>query len=289
MNRIEISVWGNGFPLLKTIKILINSGFLIKYIKVDSKNIETEIIEFLKSNKIPILYEYDPNFKVRFNFVVNYNKIITEEILSDSIFVNYHIGLLPKWRGNSANGWAIINGESHIGYTIHKVTPELDGGPIYYQFKTSYVEGQTYFDARILINKDYEEKISEILKNIYYDRMMNIDTDNQEYVYCSKFKPVDGVINWSETTDLILRRFYVFAPPLGTGLKFCFKGKCYEIKKISRANKFANSIGINGGIVYISKEGLWVKTKDTAVILEEIYYGGERINISEHFKIGQRL
>jgi methionyl-tRNA formyltransferase len=45
-------------------------------------------------------------------------------------FFNVHPGDLPRYRGNACPNWAILNGDDHIGLCVHKVVPELDGGPV---------------------------------------------------------------------------------------------------------------------------------------------------------------
>src|SRR3954452_17715958 len=45
--------------------------------------------------------------------------------------LNIHGGLLPAYRGNACGNWAILNGESRMGVTVHLMAAgELDNGPI---------------------------------------------------------------------------------------------------------------------------------------------------------------
>lgn len=45
--------------------------------------------------------------------------------------LNGHPGDLPRYRGNACPNWAILNGETEVGMSIHLMTAELDAGPIY--------------------------------------------------------------------------------------------------------------------------------------------------------------
>jgi methionyl-tRNA formyltransferase len=47
---------------------------------------------------------------------------------------NVHNSLLPNYRGPNAFGWAIINGETELGITSHRMDAEFDTGPILQQF-----------------------------------------------------------------------------------------------------------------------------------------------------------
>jgi methionyl-tRNA formyltransferase len=44
--------------------------------------------------------------------------------------INVHGSLLPRYRGPNPHKWAIINGESLTGVTVHRMTPGLDDGDI---------------------------------------------------------------------------------------------------------------------------------------------------------------
>jgi methionyl-tRNA formyltransferase len=64
--------------------------------------------------------------------------------------IQYHPSLLPKYRGPSAIGWAISNGETETGLTIFRPTDGLDEGPVILQKRTSIAPdatlGSVYFD-----------------------------------------------------------------------------------------------------------------------------------------------
>ena len=47
--------------------------------------------------------------------------------------LNVHPSLLPRYRGPNPLGWAIRNGDPEIGITVHRMTSEMDSGPIYAQ------------------------------------------------------------------------------------------------------------------------------------------------------------
>jgi methionyl-tRNA formyltransferase len=47
--------------------------------------------------------------------------------------VNYHDGLLPHYAGLAATAHSIYRGESHSGFTFHRMTTGIDAGAILYQ------------------------------------------------------------------------------------------------------------------------------------------------------------
>ncbi len=64
--------------------------------------------------------------------------------------IQYHPSLLPKYRGPSAIGWAIANGERETGLTIFRPTDGLDEGPVILQKRCDIAPdatlGSVYFD-----------------------------------------------------------------------------------------------------------------------------------------------
>lgn len=288
---IKIAIWGYGKPLVNILPAILNSGIQVAYVRFDRMRADASSwIEQIEPMGIKVYGGDYPKANLDLIFVINYNKIIPEQELKETLFLNYHVGLLPKWRGNSANGWAVINGENYVGYTLHKVVPMLDAGPIHYQYKHPIILGETYFKARLAMDADLQEKIGNIIKQVIAAPEDYCETSESVFVYCSKFHPEDGDIStWQFTTEEILRRHYVFGPPLGTGLKFQNKGKVYDIVALSKVENFADSKGIPGGVVYFNNGSMWIKTLDTAISIDGLKCHGEDVNMHKDFMIGQRL
>ncbi len=51
------------------------------------------------------------------------------------LLLNVHNSLLPKYRGVRPINWALKNGETHHGVTLHQITSGIDEGPILAQEK----------------------------------------------------------------------------------------------------------------------------------------------------------
>lgn len=63
---------------------------------------------------------------------VMYDKLLTEEYINrpGRRCYNFHPGILPQYRGSGAFSWAIINGETRAGVTLHAIDVNIDTGPI---------------------------------------------------------------------------------------------------------------------------------------------------------------
>jgi hypothetical protein len=71
---------------------------------------------------------------VRLAIMFGYGHRIEERHLNKATFINVHGSLLPLGRGPHPHIWNWINGEPH-GVTIHKMSTEIDKGPIIVQRK----------------------------------------------------------------------------------------------------------------------------------------------------------
>jgi len=289
--ELTIAIWGYGKPLVNILPTIIANGIKVAYVRFDRMREDADILKSeIESVGLKVYGNDYPKDAASLIFVINYNSIISNEELALAVFLNFHVGILPKWRGNSANGWGIINGENEVGYTLHRIIPDLDAGNIYYQYTYPYSPNETYYNARIAMDNDLHKNICSVIRKVYDYPDDYCKLNNGPFVYCNKFRPIDGDISdWKYTTDELIRRHYVFAPPLGTGLKFASKGKIYEIQALSAIDNFAKSTGIPGGVVYFHGQSVWVKTTDTAISLDRITYNGKIIDCRQAFIIGQRL
>jgi len=62
--------------------------------------------------------------------VCAYGLYIPPRVLAQSLFLNVHPSLLPRWRGAAPVERAILAGDVDTGVTIHETVEALDAGPI---------------------------------------------------------------------------------------------------------------------------------------------------------------
>ena len=102
--------------------------------------------------------------------------------------------------------------------------------------------------------------------------------------------PEDGIINWDSPTEEVFGKHIIFAKPLGTGLKMKYNEKIIDINKISKIPNFKKSKGFPGAVLLKGHNGsVWIKTKDTAISLDEIMVDEKVMRPSDCFKVNERL
>jgi methionyl-tRNA formyltransferase len=62
--------------------------------------------------------------------VCAYGLYIPTRLLEQSLWLNVHPSLLPRWRGAAPVERAILAGDEQTGVTIHETVAELDAGPV---------------------------------------------------------------------------------------------------------------------------------------------------------------
>jgi methionyl-tRNA formyltransferase len=59
-------------------------------------------------------------------------------------FLNFHFGDLPKYKGADPIFWQLMNNEPNSTLTVHRMTREVDEGPIVLRHTTPLIKGENY-------------------------------------------------------------------------------------------------------------------------------------------------
>ena len=140
--KVSFLISGKGSNLFQ---ILLNN-FKKEYfytVSIISNNlISDEIKKFIKVNRLKInLFEKKANLKSNYFkgsdiiFSVGYMKVINIKLIDSYNIINLHPSLLPKYKGLMTQKRMLINNDKEFGFTIHKVSAELDDGDIICQRK----------------------------------------------------------------------------------------------------------------------------------------------------------
>ena len=119
-------------------------------------------------------------------------------------FLNLHGGKLPRYRGNACSTWAILNGESEIGVTVHLMEPDrLDSGPVVLQEMIPVAP-----DAKVseLIDEVYRRGARMVTNAVRLFRLGLApisQQDEDQALRCYPRLPRDGEIDWNKSADNI--------------------------------------------------------------------------------------
>lgn len=296
MKECKIIALGTGEYTIRVIQMMkaderIN---LLGVICDSSVSIDTydPFVEKMKEMHIKVIEFVDEELcKADLIFSVEYRRLISEKYVQKYHFVNCHGGILPKYKGMSTNAWAIMNGESQVGYTIHRMDEKMDSGDIYHVGRFEIEKQQTYADVYDRIFDDMVENVCDILIGIHNGK---IRPQKQEgaVVYCSRFsKEMGDLKDFGYTSQYIRNLYRCMARPHGTGVYFFYKKSKYYVENMMLCpeNGIDNYIGISGKVVNCEKGGVWVKTLDNIVILTDIRDEKGSIVAADYFHIGNQL
>lgn len=136
-----------------------------------------------------------------FIFSFYYRNMISGEILEIPRLgaLNLHGSYLPRYRGRVPVNWAVINGETETGATLHYMIEKPDAGDIVYQERVPIAFTDTAHDVFLKVTEAAANVISRawpLLRDGIAPRtVMNL----AEGSYFGSRKPADGRIDWRKS------------------------------------------------------------------------------------------
>ena len=77
--------------------------------------------------------------------------------------LNFHPSLLPAYRGKEPLFWSLLRGEPVVGLTVHRITEDIDAGPILFQREVPVPERATSASLAPLVDREGAALVPEIL------------------------------------------------------------------------------------------------------------------------------
>ena len=228
--------------------------FKIEAVLVEKRFYANELINFCNKNNIKIfpvknnleissnLKKLNSNLLVMFGFGI----ILKSSVLGIIDCINLHMGILPFYRGRHVMFHALMNEESEIGMTLHKVDGNIDTGEI--------------IDIFTVYNSEY------IYGNYFIDHISSFETKILSSIYrYRKFGNVNKVKNE-------IGCYY----PRITKNDLTVKLEDYDINKLLKLNKIQEKSGF-----YIKYKEHEFKIRNLRKKEESIAFSGIKINYDE--------
>jgi methionyl-tRNA formyltransferase len=148
--------------------------------------------------------------------VNSYSMILREDVLAVARFggINIHGALLPKYRGCNPTQWAILNGETSTGVTMHEMAAGLDEGAIIDQRTVPLFFEDTWQTVYARISMATDEIITTNLQTILTGAWQTRPQDIKQAKYCRRRTPADGLFDWREPVHAIYNKIRALLPPL---------------------------------------------------------------------------
>ncbi|OAT54213.1 bifunctional UDP-4-amino-4-deoxy-L-arabinose formyltransferase/UDP-glucuronic acid oxidase ArnA [Providencia heimbachae] len=143
-------------------------------------------------------------------FSFYYRDMLSEELLAIAPkgAFNLHGSLLPKYRGRAPINWALLNGESETGVTLHKMVAKADAGDIVAQEKVAITETDTALTLHAKVREAAEELLNKTLPLIEAGSYKSVAQDESQASYFGRRNAEDGLIDWNRSAkdvDCLIR------------------------------------------------------------------------------------
>jgi methionyl-tRNA formyltransferase len=141
--------------------------------------------------------------------VCAYGLYIPPPLLEQSLWLNVHPSLLPRWRGAAPVERAILAGDEQTGVTIHRTVEALDAGPIAAQ-EAFPIEPED--DAGAIFARS-AEVAARLLEDVLPEPTF-VEQPEEGMTYAEKIGPADRELDLDDPVDS-WRRVRALSPHIG--------------------------------------------------------------------------
>jgi methionyl-tRNA formyltransferase len=126
---------------------------------------------------------------------------------------NMHGSLLPKYRGRVPTNWAVLNGETETGATLHEMAAKPDAGAIVAQTSVPILPDDTAQEVFDKVTVAAEQTLWRVLPALLAGEAPHLPNDLARGSYFGGRKPEDGRIDWSQPAQQVYNLIRAVAPP----------------------------------------------------------------------------
>lgn len=206
---------------------------------------------------------------------------------------NMHPGPLPEIAGLNAVSWALYEGKSTHGVTIHRMVPAVDAGPIAYQSRFSVDAEDTALNLSVKCVKAGVPLISELLGAAATDpgAIPQVAQDLSRRRHHGREVPHSGWLVWSRSAREVVNfvracDYLPFRSPWGHP-RARLDGRAFAIVKVSPLEEAAKvPPGVVGDPV---GRAIKVAAADRWVLVHRLLCDGELRDAADQLRPGQRF
>ncbi|WP_171164465.1 methionyl-tRNA formyltransferase [Streptomyces sp. I05A-00742] len=224
----------------------------------------------------------------------NWRTIIPQHVLEIPALLplNVHDALLPGYAGFGAVNWAIRNGESRTGLTVHVMDPELDTGPVLWQVTVPIDDDDTATTVQQRLLKEYPGAVLAALERAE-SGVLPVPQTAEGPSFYHRITEADTRIDWALPTRRLLDLVRAHSDPFVNA--WCLSaGRKLYIKRAARpARPHRGTPGLvvrhtDGGATVTCGHS-WEPGADGIVLLEVRPEDGPPVSATELLRPGHRL
>lgn len=127
--------------------------------------------------------------------------------------LNMHGSLLPKYRGRAPVNWAVLNGETETGASLHYMTAKPDAGALVAQQAVPILPNDTARDVFEKVTCAAELALATALPGLVEGTAPALSLDLARGSYFGRRRPEDGRIDWTRGAWDVHNLVRAVAPP----------------------------------------------------------------------------
>lgn len=276
---MRIGYFGDGVWAQRAFARLIDDPrYTIAFVAVRSSRPDATLMALAETKNIPVLRPAAVNapeslaeiatFAAELHVSMSYDQILREQILAlpPRGTLNCHAGALPFYRGRNPLTWALINGETEFGITVHWVDLGIDTGDIVRQIKVPISATDTYATLLKTAETLCADTLVDAISDVYHgtDKRIVQSTIDPIGLYCCRRREGDEEIDWSSGSAALERFVRALVPP-GPGARTMWKDKSCAVLAAELIPGARSYIGAPGEVIGRDSAGILVKTGDTFI------------------------
>lgn len=246
-----------------------------------------------KDNWADVIRSYAPDVTV----VVAYGQLLSQEILDIPRYgsINVHASLLPKYRGAAPINWAIAHGEIESGVTTMLMDAGLDTGDMLLKSYVKIDDDMTAQELHDQLAASGAELLIETLARIESGTLKPEKQDGNASCYASMLNKEIAKIDWTMQSSEIRNRIRAFNPwPVAhttlesLALKV-YKATLADSHLVETVLETELADLIPGTIIKTDKFGIYVKTGDGVLRIDELQWGSNKRMTAQAFLLGKTI
>lgn len=212
----------------------------------------------------PLWLQHIAAIKPEFIFSFYYRELLPASILSlaSKGAFNLHGSMLPRYRGRSPLNWALLNGETESGVTLHYMVERADAGDIVGQRAVTIADDDYAPDVHAKQVKAAEALMADVFPRIANGTAPRTPQNIAEGEYCGRRRPEDGQIDWNKPAAAVRNLVRAVTQPFPGAFSYTGNRKII----VWRADTDASAHGQKPGTV-LAVEPLTIACAEGALIV----------------------
>ncbi|MCE7992637.1 MAG: hypothetical protein HEP71_11685 [Roseivirga sp.] len=242
---------------LKELDFLVGVSYVERYVPLihSFKSIgiaDEKIYSLSKENWVNSLQEAISELKPDYVFVLTFPWKIPSNLLNllPGSFINFHFGLLPKYKGADPIFWEVKNYEPEGGLTVHVMNEEIDEGAVIMQEKAPIGPGISYGLYCNQLTQSIGAWTDALLNKLQTEPLQFLELEAGESAPDRSPTQTDLTINWAEQTALEIENLVNAANPRYGGAITTFAGQPLRILEVTPMGGNDDMKGQPGEIVH---------------------------------------